>query len=84
MEVIDKANDAHVLMKCLCEKLGLTTKTTHIKFVESFSHIQADALKYQLELKEMFRAGVQQELQKQKEEEVQERIGDEYVNGDYK
>lgn len=83
MEVIDKANDAHVLMKLLCEKLGLTTKTTHIKFVESFSQIQADASKYQLELKEMFRAGVQKELQKQKEEEAYERT-DEYVNGDYK
>lgn len=83
MEVIDRANDAHVLMKLLCEKLGLTTKTTHIKFVESFSKIQADASKYQLELKEMFRAGVQQEMQKQKQEEAYEKT-DEYVNGDYK
>lgn len=68
MAVIDKANDAHVLMKLLCEKMGLPTKTTHIKFVETFSQLQTDAYKYQTELKEMFRDGVAKELQQTKEE----------------
>lgn len=73
MAIIDKANDAHVLMKLLCEKMGLTTKTTHIQFVETFSNLQKDARVYETELRDMFKEGVAKEisgekLQKQEEE----------------
>lgn len=68
MAIIDKANDCHVLMKTLCKEMGLTTKITHMQFVETFSKLQSDATKYQGELKDQFRDSVSQELAKQRQE----------------
>lgn len=62
MEVIDRANTTLVLMNLLLDKLGLEKRTNHIKFVETFSHLQSDARAYEKELTEIFRSGVEQEL----------------------
>lgn len=58
LAVIEKANDANVLMRILCTTMGLSTKITHIQFVETFSKLQKDSFEYQKELQEKFTEGL--------------------------
>lgn len=71
MAVIQKANDTAVLMKLLCKELGLSTRCTHIQFVEAFSHTQSDAKVYERELYELAEKGMKQQLtEAEKESEL--------------
>lgn len=58
MEIIERANDCHVLMKMLCKQMQIPTKVTHIQFVETFSKLMQDSYKYQKELEERFKEGI--------------------------
>lgn len=61
MEIINRANDASVLMKLLLRELQLPAQTTHIKFVEGFSGLQKQAKEFELELRSLY----EQQLTKQ-------------------
>lgn len=55
LALINKANEASVLMTLLCEKLGLNPQsTTHMEFVNAFSALQKQSLEYQKEIQEMY------------------------------
>lgn len=54
MTVINDAHDASVFMRYLLQKLGLPAQCSHVQFVEAFSKLQAEATKYEQELKHVY------------------------------
>lgn len=60
MEIINRANDARVFMKHICMSLQIQTNCTHIQFVEAFSKLIGDAMKYEEELRQILFDGVKE------------------------
>lgn len=55
LSIISQFNECDVLMKLLCEKMGLVPyKTTHQEFVNKFTGLVKEAMDYRKELAEHF------------------------------
>lgn len=67
MDVINRANDASVLMRLLCNAMSISTKCTHVQFVEGFSKLQLSARKYEEELRDMMMEGIKKESENRRE-----------------
>lgn len=83
LAVINKANEASVLMTVLCEKLDLVPNTTtHQQFIERFGEIQRKSLDYQKELQEMYISTGQVKTRKKREPNISKAIkeAEEYAN----
>lgn len=55
IEIVNRANEASVLMQVLCNTLGLESqKTTHVEFVTKFTELQQRSIEAQKTLTEKF------------------------------
>lgn len=81
LAVINKANEASVLMTVLCEKLDLVPNTTtHQQFIERFGEIQRKSLDYQKELQEMYISTGQVKARKKRVTKISGEVGPSYDN----
>lgn len=70
LKLIANANEVDVLMRLMCEKMGLKPfQTTQQEFTNRFTELQVKSLEYQRELREQYISAVQ-EKPKQKRKEV--------------
>lgn len=75
MEVINRANNALVLFKLLCDQLKIEHKTQLLPFGEKFAYLQQDARKYESELADLMKSAIQKETENNKqvsEQQLQE------------
>lgn len=63
MAVIDRANEAAVILKLLLQKLNLPAQCSHIQFVEAFAGLQKESKDYETELRTMYEEGLKKQEQ---------------------